>query len=128
MRLLCVIIFLLTSFELSAHSDSTENKPWRQLSLTPDSNNYNLFFGGPTSIYKSIFFEVYDINKIAGDPMFIKEQDDIPYLWFNAPVVDAQYIIGDQLEQNLALYHNQAISKNANYAVSFLKEVTKDTC
>jgi hypothetical protein len=121
MRLLCVIIFVFSIFEVSAQSDSTDIKTWRQLSSIPDSNNYNLFFGGPTSVYRSIFFEAYKTNQFAKNLMFLDEQEDIPYLWNNSPVLDAQYIIGDQLEQNLALYHNQAISQNANYAVSFLK-------
>ena len=121
MRLLCAIIFVFSIFEASAQSDSTDVKTWRQLSSIPDSNNYNLFFGGPTSVYRSIFFEAYKINQIAKNLIFLDEQEDIPYLWNNSPVLDAQYIIGDQLEQNLALYHNQAISQNANYAVSFLK-------
>ena len=53
------------------------------------------------------------------DPFFQKEQIDIPFLKNNIPILDAQYIIGDELEQNLALFHSQPISNRSNYAISF---------
>ena len=36
----------------------------------------------------------------------------MPYIKNLSPIVDVQYILGDELEQNLSLYHNQSISEN----------------
>ncbi|MDG1797223.1 MAG: hypothetical protein P8H35_01510 [Flavobacteriales bacterium] len=94
---------------------------WNQLSLLPDSNNYNLLFGGPGSIYRSLSFNQNQSSIFDEHFLFSKEQLDMPLLISPIALVDAQYIIGDELEQNLSLYHNQSISSHSNYAVSFLK-------
>ena len=121
MRWLNTIFFVLCFGFFCSQNDSLHLKTWDQLSLIPDSNNYNLFFGGPSSIYKSLYFKIEDSPLLKNNPMFLKEQMDMPLLKFNLPVVDVQYIIGDEQEQNLAIYHNQPISENSNYAISFLK-------
>ncbi|MFL2585509.1 MAG: hypothetical protein ACJ0QO_02485 [Parvicellaceae bacterium] len=45
-------------------------KTWNQLSLIPDSNNYHLFFGGPSSIYRSLYFKNNDLPILNNNPMF----------------------------------------------------------
>ena len=104
-----------------SQNDSLQIKTWNQLSLIPDSNNYHLFFGGPSSIYRSLCFKTGDLPTLKNNPMFLKDQIDMPLIRSGVPVVDVQYIIGDGEEQNLAIYHNQPISENSNYALSFLK-------
>ena len=51
---------------------------------------------------------------------------DLTFIKNLTPTLEAQYIIGDELEQNLSIYHNQSISNRSYYALSFLKEVTMD--
>ena len=53
--------------------------------------------------------------------MFFSEQEDIYFVNSNIPIVDAQYILGNESEQNLSLYHSQSVSNRSGYAVSFLK-------
>ena len=53
--------------------------------------------------------------------MFFSEQEDIYFVNSNIPIVDAQYILGNESEQNLSLYHSQSVSNSLGYAVSFLK-------
>ena len=91
------------------------------MSLYPDSNNYNLFFGGPGSIYRSINFNKKVLSSFDQHFLFSKEQKDLPFIKNLTPILDAQYIIGDELEQNLSIYHNQSISNRSYYALSFLK-------
>ncbi len=105
-----------------SNSDSIKNiNYWNQLSLLPDSNNYMLFFGGPSSINKSLFFNASNLSFLNDHPMFLREQEDMLNRWSDVPIVDFQYIIGPNLEQNLAVYHNQPISERSNYAISYLK-------
>ena len=91
------------------------------MSLYPDSNNYNLFFGGPGSIYRSINFNKKVLSSFDQHFLFSKEQKDLPFIKNLTPTLDAQYIIGEELEQNLSIYHNQSISNRSYYALSFLK-------
>ena len=74
------------------------------MSLYPDSNNYNLFFGGPGSIYSSINFNKKVLSSFDQHFMFSKEQKDLPFIKNLTPILDAQYIIGDELEQNLSIF------------------------
>ncbi|MAJ05240.1 MAG: hypothetical protein CL827_00060, partial [Crocinitomicaceae bacterium] len=117
------IFFLIFSFgSYYSKSDSIKNPTiWKQMSLYPDSNNYNLFFGGPGSIYRSINFNKKVLSSFDQHFMFSKEQKDLPFIKNLTPILDAQYIIGDELEQNLSIYHNQSISNRSYYALSFLK-------
>ena len=117
------IFFLIFSFgSYYSKSDSIKNPTiWRQMSLYPDSNNYNLFFGGPGSIYRSINFNKKVLSSFDQHFLFSKEQKDLPFIKNLTPILDAQYIIGDELEQNLSIYHNQSISNRSYYALSFLK-------
>ena len=121
MKCFNTIFFVLCLGFFYSQNDSLQIKTWNQLSLIPDSNNYHLFFGGPSSIYRSLYFKNNDLPILNNNPMFLKEQTDMPLIKLDLPVVDVQYIIGDEQEQNLAIYHNQPISENSNYALSFLK-------
>ena len=91
------------------------------MSLYPDSNNYNLLFGGPGSIYRSLNFNKSILSSHDQHFLFSSEQIDMPIVQNVTPTLDAQYIIGDELEQNLSIYHNQSISNRSYYAISFLK-------
>ena len=108
------------SFGIS-QSDSVNVNTWNQMSFLEDSINYNLFQGGPSSIGFNLKFTKDKVNLFENGSFFQKEQIDIPFLKNNIPILDAQYIIGDELEQNLALFHSQPISNRSNYAISFLK-------
>ena len=108
------------SFGIS-QSDSVNVNTWNQMSFLEDSINYNLFHGGPSSIGFNLKFAKDKVNLFENGSFFQKEQIDIPFLKNNIPILDAQYIIGDELEQNLALFHSQPISNRSNYAISFLK-------
>ena len=121
MKLFSTIFFIFCLNFIYSNNDSLIVNPWSQLSLFPDSNNYNLFVGGPSSVFKSLLFQNHKLSILNDNPMHISEQSDMPNLNLNVPVVDVQYIIGDQLEQNLAIYHCQPISENSNYAISYLK-------
>ena len=116
------IIFILFFNSVFSSIDSfIDPTSWRQMSLFPDSSNYHVFFGGPGSVFRSLsfnqnIFSIYDSHFI-----FSSEQTDMPYIKNFSPIVDVQYILGDEFEQNLSLYHNQSISERSHYAVSFLK-------
>ena len=52
-----IIISIFTFGSFYSKNDSILTPVvWNQLSLLPDSNNYNLLFGGPGSIYRSLSF------------------------------------------------------------------------
>ena len=91
------------------------------MAFLEDSMNYNLFIGGPSSVSFNLKFSTNKVNLFENGSFYQKEQIDLPFLKNNIPILDAQYIIGDELEQNLALFHSQPISNRSNYAVSFLK-------
>ncbi len=91
------------------------------MAFLEDSMNYNLFIGGPSSVSFNLKFSKNKVNLFENGSFYQKEQIDMPFLKNNIPILDAQYIIGDELEQNLALFHSQPISNKSNYAVSFLK-------
>ncbi len=117
------ILFICFLFSISlgySNNDSLVIKPWDQMSFLPDSNNYNLFFGGPSSIYKSIFFDFDKLPIFSDHPFFGPEQQDVLNVKPKVPIVDAQYLLGAQLEQNLAIYHTQPISRKSNYSLSYL--------
>ena len=120
MRIIVGFILFFYLNNIYSNNDSLVINPWSQMSLLADSNNYNLFFGGPSSIYKSILYETDKLSILSDHPFYLFEQIDIPNLNLPVPVVDVQYLLGAQLEQNLAIYHSQPISKNSNYAVSYL--------
>ena len=92
------------------------------MSFLEDSINYNLFQGGPSSIGFNLKFTKDKVNLFENGSFFQKEQIDIPFLKNNIPILDAQYIIGDELEQNLALFHSQPISNRSNYAISLFEK------
>lgn len=119
----CITIFFISIFGTFYCINDSIFRPtvWNQLSLLEDSNIYNLSFGGPGSRVRSLkfnknLFSIYDSHF-----MFYNEMPDMPIIKNKVPTVDAQYILGPELEQNLALYHNQSISNKSYYAVSFLK-------
>ena len=91
------------------------------MAFLEDSMNYNLFIGGPSSVSFNLKFSKNKVNLFENGSFYQKEQIDMPFLKNNIPILDAQYIIGDELEQNLALFHSQPISNRSNYAVSFIK-------
>ena len=116
------IIFILVFNSAFSSSDSLRNPfVWRQMSLFPDSNNYHVFFGGPGSVFRSLSFSQNVFLTYDNHFIFSREQSDMPYIKNLSPIVDVQYILGDELEQNLSLYHNQSISDKSHYAISFLK-------
>tara|TARA_B100000513_G_scaffold178058_1_gene95568 strand:- start:1292 stop:3019 length:1728 start_codon:yes stop_codon:yes gene_type:complete len=104
-----------------SQSDSVIVNTWNQMAFLEDSMNYNLFIGGPSSVSFNLKFSKNKVNLFENGSFYQKEQIDLPFLKNNIPILDAQYIIGDELEQNLALFHSQPISNRSNYAVSFLK-------
>ena len=104
-----------------SQSDSVIVNTWNQMAFLDDSMNYNLFIGGPSSVSFNLKFSKNKVNLFENGSFYQKEQIDMPFLKNNIPILDAQYIIGDELEQNLALFHSQPISNRSNYAVSFLK-------
>ena len=104
-----------------SQSDSVIVNTWNQMAFLEDSMNYNLFIGGPSSVSFNLKFNKNKVNLFENGSFYQKEQIDMPFLKNNIPILDAQYIIGDELEQNLALFHSQPISNRSNYAVSFLK-------
>tara|TARA_B110001452_G_scaffold168884_1_gene141158 strand:- start:22 stop:1770 length:1749 start_codon:yes stop_codon:yes gene_type:complete len=119
----CITILFISIFGTFYCINDSLFRPtvWNQLSLLEDSNIYNLSFGGPGSRVRSLkfnnkLFSIYDRHF-----MFHPEILDMPIIKNNVPTVDAQYILGPELEQNLALYHNQSISSKSCYAISFLK-------
>jgi hypothetical protein len=115
-----IFIFVL-SFVYSKNDSLPSPTIWRQSSLFPDSNNYNVFHCGPGGIYRSLSFSQNVFAKYDNHFIFSREQRDMPLIKNPSPIVDVQYILGDELEQNLSIYHNQSISKRSHYAISFLK-------
>ena len=116
------IIFFIFLGSYYSKSDSIKNpNHWNKCLSYPDSNNYNLFFGGPGSIYRSIFFNKKVLSSFDQHFYFQKNKKILPFIKNLTPILDAQYIIGDELEQNLSIYHNQSISNRSYYALSFLK-------
>lgn len=116
------IIFILVFNSAFCASDSLRDPVvWRQMSLFPDSNNYHVFFGGPGSVYRSLSFSQNIFSTYDSHFIFSTEQSDMPIIKNLPAIVDIQYILGDELEQNLSLYHNQSISHRSHYAISFLK-------
>ena len=116
-------IFIFVVFLLKIHNaqnDTIKIKIWDQFAFLPDSGMYNVFLGGPGYISKSLLYQD-QLLKLADGPFFMNSQPDLPEISTTIPLVDAQYILGDELEQNLALYHSQPISLRSNYAISFLK-------
>lgn len=121
MRLFFLVLILFILNIGYSNNDSLKVDTCNQLSFLPDSNNYNLFVGGPSSIFKSILFDNKKLSIFSDHPFHSLEQVDLPNLNFSVPVVDVQYILGPQLEQNLVIFHSQPINKNSNYAISYLK-------
>ena len=119
----CITLFFVSIFSTFYGINDTIKKPesWTQMSLFPDSNLYNLFLGGPGSVYRSLKFSQNKLSIYNSHNMFFPEQQDISFVNSNIPIVDAQYILGNESEQNLSLYHSQRISNRSAYAVSFLK-------
>ena len=116
------IIFILVFNSAFSSSDSLRNPfVWRQMSLFPDSNNYHVFFGGPGSVFRSLSFSQNVFLTYDNHFIFSSEQSNMPFIKNLTPIVEVQYILGDELEQNLSLYHNQSISDKSHYAISFLK-------
>ena len=116
---LLFISFFSTFYSFSDTVKTTES--WSQMSLFPDSNLYNIFLGGPGSVQRSLKFNQDKLSIFNKHYMFFSEQEDIYFVNSNIPIVDAQYILGNESEQNLSLYHSQSVSNRSGYAVSFLK-------
>ena len=121
MKLFISFYILLVSNLFYAQLDSSTIKIWNQFSSLDDSLNYTLFIGGPSSVGFNLYFDSSRLQPFENGSLFTKEQADLPFIYQKVPVLDFQYIIGDQLEQNLAIYHSQPISNRSNYSLSFLK-------
>ena len=121
MKLFISFYILLVSNIFYAQPDSSTTKIWNQFSFLDDSLNYTLFTGGPSSVVFNLHFDSSKLHPFVNGSLFTKEQPDMPFIYQKVPVLDFQYIIGDQQEQNLAIYHNQPISKSSFYSISFLK-------
>ena len=121
MKLFVSFFILLVSNLFYAQLDSNSIKIWNQFSSLDDSLNYTIFIGGPSSVGFNLHFDSSRLEPFENGSLFTKEQVDLPFIYQKVPVLDFQYIIGDQLEQNLAIYHNQPISNRSNYSLSFLK-------
>ena len=102
---LLFISFFSTFYSFSDTVKTTES--WSQMSLFPDSNLYNIFLGGPGSVQRSLKFNQDKLSIFNKHYMFFSEQEDIYFVNSNIPIVDAQYILGNESEQNLSLYHSQ---------------------
>ena len=71
-----IIIGLILCFFLNniySNNDSLVIVPWSQMSSLADSNNYNLFFCGPSSVYKSILFESDKLSILSDHPFYFSE-------------------------------------------------------
>ncbi|MBM78281.1 MAG: hypothetical protein CL846_07350 [Crocinitomicaceae bacterium] len=93
---------------------------WNPFENFVDSNQFELFTGGPGSVSRSLFFN-YEENKTVLTPFFFNEQPSLPKFATDTPIVEATYITGNEQEQNLSIFHTQNVSNKSNYAVSFLK-------
>jgi hypothetical protein len=93
---------------------------WNPFQHFVDSNQFELFTGGPGTVSRSLFFD-YEENKIVLTPFFFNEQPTLPKYVTDTPLVEATYITGNEQEQNLSIFHTQNISNKSNYAVSYLK-------
>tara|TARA_B100001287_G_scaffold112717_2_gene94943 strand:- start:14907 stop:16652 length:1746 start_codon:yes stop_codon:yes gene_type:complete len=120
MRITIGLILCFFLNNIYSNNDSLVIVPWSQMSSLADSNNYNLFFCGPSSVYKSILFESDKLSILSDHPFYSIEQIDIPNLNLPVPIVDVYYLLGAQQEQNLAIYHSQPISKRSNYSIAYL--------
>ena len=75
------IIFILVFNSAFSSSDSLRDPiSWRQMSLFPDSNNYNVFFGGPGSVFRSLSFSQNIFSTYDSHFIFSTEQSDMPYI------------------------------------------------
>ena len=99
---------------------NTVQSIWNPFEYFVDSNQFEMFTGGPGSVSKSLFFN-YEDNKTVLTPFFSKEQLTLPKYVTDTPTVEATYITGNEQEQNLSIFHTQNISNKTNYAVSYLK-------
>ena len=99
---------------------NTVQSIWNPFEYFVDSNQFELFTGGPGSVSKSLFFN-YEDNKTVLTPFFSNEQLTLPKYVTDTPTVEATYITGNEQEQNLSIFHTQNISNKTNYAVSYLK-------
>jgi hypothetical protein len=93
---------------------------WNPFEYFLDSNQFEMFTGGPGNISRSLFFEL-DKDKLLSSPFFFNEQPTLPSYVTDTPVVEATYLTGNEQEQNFSIFHTQNISANSNYAVSYLK-------
>ena len=120
---ICITLLFISFFSIFYSFSDTVKTPesWSQMSLFPDSNLYNMFLGGPGSVQRSLKFSQDKLSIFNKHYMFFSEQEDIYFVNSNIPIVDAQYILGNESEQNLSLYHSQSVSNRSGYAVSFLK-------
>lgn len=120
---ICITLLFISFFStFYSFNDTIKiSESWRQMSLFPDSNLYNLFLGGPGSVKRSLKFSQDKLSIYNKHYMFFSEQKEIYFVNNNLPIVDAQYILGNESEQNLSLYHSQSVSNKSGYAVSFLK-------
>ena len=122
MRICITLLFISFFSTFYSFSDTVKTaESWSQMSLFPDSNLYNIFLGGPGSVQRSLKFRQDKLSIFNKHYMFFSEQEDIYFVNSNIPIVDAQYILGNESEQNLSLYHSQSVSNRSGYAVSFLK-------
>jgi len=122
MRICITLLFISFISTFYSFSDTVKTpESWSQMSLFPDSNLYNIFLGGPGSVQRSLKFSKDKLSIFNKHYMFFSEQEDIYFVNSNIPIVDAQYILGNESEQNLSLYHSQSVSNRSGYAVSFLK-------
>ena len=122
MRTFVTLLFISLFGTFYSYNDTIKKKDsWNQMSLFPDSNLYNVFLGGPGSVKRSLKFSQNKLSIYNKHYMFFAEQKDIFFVNSNIPIVDAQYILGNESEQNLSLYHSQSVSNRSGYAVSFLK-------
>jgi hypothetical protein len=122
MRIYITLLFISFISTFYSFSDTVKNSvSWSQMSLFPDSNLYNIFLGGPGSVRRSLKFSKDKLSIFNKHYMFFSEQEDIYFVNSNIPIVDAQYILGNESEQNLSLYFSQSVSNRSGYAVSFLK-------
>ena len=81
--------------------------------------NYTLFTEAHHVVF-NLHFDSSKLHPFVNGSLFTKNSL-ICLISIKSTCLDFQYIIGDQLEQNLAIYHNQPISKSSFYSLSFLK-------
>ena len=100
MRICITLLFISFFSTFYSFNDTIKtSESWIQMSLFPDSNLYNLFLGGPGSVKRSLKFSQDKLSIYNKHYMFFSEQKDIYFVNRNLPIVDVQYILGNESEQ-----------------------------